>query len=128
MTAPDAPLPAAALGAPLAQVLVTGGELVLVAILGGIGVILAALCSRPIRESMRFLEQRRKPRGERGQRLLKMRQLRSGYGLSLRGRDLRGEDLADAFLADLDLSDTDLRGGGPAGRGPARDVSDRCAL
>jgi hypothetical protein len=74
------------------------------------GIALAVLLLRPLWQSMRILEQQKKPRGDRGQRLLKMMAPCPGRGLSLRGRDLRGEDLANAFLADVDLSDTDLRG------------------
>jgi hypothetical protein len=75
-----------------------------------VGFALAVLLLRPLWQSMRILEQQKRPRGDQGQRLLKMMAPCPGRGLSLRGRDLRGEDLAGAFLADTDLSDTDLRG------------------
>jgi hypothetical protein len=69
---------------------------------------------RPLMEDIRFLEQRKKPRGERGRRFLDRMGAGQSYlrpgSFALRGRDLRSEDLADAFLVDADLSDTDLRG------------------
>jgi hypothetical protein len=65
----------------------------------------------PFLQSVRFLEQRKKPRGERGRSLLgRMASPRNPMGASLRGQDLRGDDLRDAFLAGVDLMDTDLRG------------------
>jgi hypothetical protein len=91
-------------------------EMVLVAALAVVGLILAACVAGPLLRTMRALEQRKKPRGERGRPLLQRMISPTGFpvpttmGQSLRGQDLRGEDLKDAFLADVDLSDTDLRG------------------
>lgn len=69
---------------------------------------------RPWVETLQFLEQRKKPRGERGRQFLDRMAAgqRHAYPgpIALRGRDLRQEDLADAFLSDADLSDADLRG------------------
>src|SRR5438876_5686603 len=82
----------------------TPAEKRLVGMLVAIGLILAACLLQPLIRHFRWLEARKRPRGERGRALVAQmdspdRFLASGrVGLSLRGRDLRGEDLKDAFL------------------------------
>lgn len=82
----------------------------LMGMLGLLTIVILVRLSPPPMESIRILEQRKKPRGERGRVLLeKMGALSNPVGASLRGQDLRDVDLQDAFLSGIDLSDADLR-------------------
>jgi hypothetical protein len=85
----------------------TARELHLVVALVAVGFLLTACLIRPLRETVRFLEQRKRPRAKGGRHLERASRY---HPLALRGCDLRGVDLAGAFLADTDLSNADLRG------------------
>jgi hypothetical protein len=95
---------------------ISASEKLLVSALVLVGLVLTACLLPSLARNLRYLDGRKRPRGERGRALLAQMDGACRFagggqtGLSLRGRDLRGEDLRDAFLDDVDLSDTDLRG------------------